>query len=105
MQIGMIGLGKMGANMVRRLQRGGHQCIVFDRNEESVKDTAKKGAVGATSLEDFVAKLEPPRVAWLMVPAAAVDGTLHALGAQMQNGDIIVDGGNSYYIDDIRRAE
>ena len=105
MQIGMIGLGRMGANMVRRLQRGGHQCVVFDRNEDSVKDSAKEGAVGATSLDDFVAKLESPRVAWLMVPAAAVDDTLHALGAQMQNGDIIVDGGNSYYIDDIRRAE
>jgi 6-phosphogluconate dehydrogenase len=105
MQIGMIGLGRMGANMVRRLQRGGHQCVVFDRNEDSVKDSAKEGAIGATSLEDFVAKLEPPRVAWLMVPAAAVDGTLHDLGALVQKGDIIVDGGNSYYIDDIRRAK
>ena len=105
MQIGMIGLGRMGANMVRRLQRGGHQCVVFDRNEKNVKDSAKKGAVGATSIEDFVAKLEPPRVAWLMVPAAAVDGTLRTLGARMQKGDIIVDGGNSYYIDDIRRAK
>src|ERR1035437_7800812 len=105
MQIGMIGLGRMGANMVRRLQRGGHQCVVFDRNEDSVKDSAKEGAVGATSLDDFVAKLESPRVAWLMVPAAAVDDTLRVLGAQMQKGDIIVDGGNSYYIDDIRRAE
>ena len=105
MQVGMIGLGRMGANMVRRLQRGGHQCVVFDRNEDSVKGAAKEGAVGATSLDDFVAKLEPPRVAWLMVPAAAVDDTLRVLGAQMQKGDIIVDGGNSYYIDDIRRAE
>ena len=105
MQIGMIGLGRMGANMVRRLQRGGHQCVVFDRNEDSVKDSAKEGAIGATSLEDFVANLEPPRVAWLMVPAAAVDGTLHDLGALVQKGDIIVDGGNSYYIDDIRRAK
>ena len=95
----------MGANMVRRLQRGGHQCVVFDRNEDSVKDSAKEGAIGATSLEDFVANLEPPRVAWLMVPAAAVDGTLHDLGALVQKGDIIVDGGNSYYIDDIRRAK
>jgi len=102
MQIGMIGLGRMGANMVRRLQRGGHQCVVFDRNEDSVKDSAKEGAIGATSL---VANLEPPRVAWLMVPAAAVDGTLHDLGALVQKGDIIVDGGNSYYIDDIRRAK
>jgi 6-phosphogluconate dehydrogenase len=105
MQIGMIGLGRMGANMVRRLQRGGHQCVVFDRNEDSVKDSAKEGAMGAISLEDFVAKLEPPRVAWLMVPAAAVDGTLDDLGALMQKDDIIVDGGNSHYIDDIRRAK
>ena len=105
MQIGMIGLGRMGANMVRRLLRGGHQCVVFDKNEDSVKDLAKEGAIGATSLEDFVAKLKPPRAAWLMVPAAAVDDTLHGLGAQMQKGDIIVDGGNSYYIDDIRRAK
>jgi len=91
--------------MVGRLQRGGHQCVVFDRNEDSVKDSAKEGATGAISLEDFVAKLEPPRVAWLMVPAAAVDGTLHDLGALLQKDDIIVDGGNSYYIDDIRRAK
>jgi len=91
--------------MVGRLQRGGHQCVVFDRNEDSVKDSAKEGATGAISLEDFVAKLEPPRVAWLMVPAAAVDGTLHDLGTLVQKDDIIVDGGNSYYIDDIRRAK
>ena len=105
MQIGMIGLGRMGANMVRRLQHGGHQCVVFDKNQDNVKDLAKEGATGAASLEDFVAKLKPPRAAWLMVPAAAVDDTLHGLGAQMQKGDIIVDGGNSYYIDDIRRAK
>jgi 6-phosphogluconate dehydrogenase len=105
MQIGMIGLGRMGASMVRRLLRGGHQCVVFDKNEDSVKDSAKEGAIGATSLEDFVAKLKPPRVAWLMVPAAAVDDTLHGFGAQIQKGDIIVDGGNSYYVDDIRRAK
>jgi 6-phosphogluconate dehydrogenase len=105
MQIGMIGLGRMGANMVRRLQHGGHQCVVFDRNQDNVKDLAKEGATGATSLEDFVAKLKPPRAAWLMVPAAAVDETLDGLGAHMQSGDIIIDGGNSYYIDDIRRAQ
>ena len=105
MQIGMIGLGRMGASMVRRLLRGGHQCVVFDKNEDSVKDSAKEGAIGATSLEDFVAKLKPPRAAWLMVPAAAVDDTLHGFGAQIQKGDIIVDGGNSYYVDDIRRAK
>jgi len=105
MQIGMIGLGRMGANMVHRLQRGGHQCVVFDKNQDNVRDLGKEGATGATSLEDFVAKLKPPRAAWLMVPAAAVDDTLHGLSAQMQKGDIIVDGGNSYYIDDIRRAK
>jgi 6-phosphogluconate dehydrogenase len=104
MQIGMIGLGRMGANMVRRLQGGGHQCVVFDKNQDSVKDLAKEGATGAASLEDFVAGLSPPRVAWLMVPAAAVDETLHDLCPHMQRGDIIVDGGNSYYVDDIRRA-
>src|SRR5665213_4439701 len=105
MQIGMIGLGRMGANMVRRLQRGGHQCVVFDKNQDNVRDMGKEGATGTTSLEDFVAKLKPPRAAWLMMPAAAVDDTLHGLCAQMQKDDIIVDGGNSYYIDDIRRAK
>jgi 6-phosphogluconate dehydrogenase len=105
MQIGMIGLGRMGANMVRRLQRGGHQCVVFDKNQDNVRDLAKEGATGAASLEDFASKLNPPRTAWLMVPAAAVDETLHVLCTQMQQGDIVVDGGNSYYIDDIRRAK
>jgi 6-phosphogluconate dehydrogenase len=105
MQIGMIGLGRMGANMVRRLLRGGHQCVVFDMNQDNVRDLAKEGATGTTSLDDFVAKLEPPRAVWLMVPAAAVDATLHSLSAQMREGDIVVDGGNSYYIDDIRRAK
>src|SRR6202162_4023239 len=105
MQIGMIGLGRMGTNMVRRLQRGGHQCVVFDKNQDNVKDLGKEGATGSTSLDDFVAKLKPPRAVWLMVPAAAVEDTLHGLCAQMQKDDIIVDGGNSYYIDDIRRAK
>ena len=105
MQIGMIGLGRMGANMVRRLERGGHQCVVFDQNRGNVETLAKGGAAGAASLEDFVAKLAPPRAAWLMVPAAAVDGTLAGLSALMGKGDMVVDGGNSYYIDDIRRAK
>jgi 6-phosphogluconate dehydrogenase len=105
MQIGMIGLGRMGANMVRRLQHDGHQCVVFDKQQDNVKDLVKEGATGATSIEDFVAKLKPARAAWLMVPAAAVDDTLHGLSAQMQKDDIIIDGGNSYYIDDIRRAK
>ncbi len=105
MQLGMIGLGRMGGNMVRRLQRGGHQCVVFDKNQDNVRSLGKEGATGTASLEDFVAKLKPPRAAWLMVPAAAVDDTLDGLSAQMQNGDIIVDGGNSHYTDDIRRSK
>jgi len=104
MQLGMIGLGRMGANMVRRLMRAGHQCVVFDMNPENVKALAGEGAVGAASLDDFIAKLNPPRAAWLMVPAAVVDNTLRDLAARTQAGDIIIDGGNSYYVDDIRRA-
>jgi len=104
MQIGMIGLGRMGANMVRRLMRGGHECVVFDKSLDSVKELVKEGAAGTVSLEDFASKLKTPRAAWLMVPSAAVDDTLHDLCAQMQPNDIIVDGGNSHYVDDIRRA-
>src|SRR5437879_5549198 len=104
MQLGVIGLGRMGANMVQRLMHGGHECVVFDMKATSVNKLANDGAVGATSLDDFVSKLEPPRVVWLMVPAAAVDKTLHNLAAHMHQGDIIIDGGNSHYIDDIRRA-
>ena len=104
MQLGMIGLGRMGANMVRRLMRAGHQCVVFDMNPENVKALAGEGAVGAASLDDFIAKLKPPRAAWLMVPAAVVDNTLRDLAVRTQAGDIIIDGGNSYYVDDIRRA-
>jgi len=100
----MIGLGRMGANMVRRLMRAGHQCVVFDMNPENVKALAGEGAVGAASLDDFIAKLNPPRAAWLMVPAAVVDNTLRDLAARTQAGDVIIDGGNSYYVDDIRRA-
>jgi 6-phosphogluconate dehydrogenase len=103
MQLGMIGLGRMGANMVRRLTRNGHQCVVFDRSADAVKQLAGEGAVGTSSLDDFVGKLKPPRAAWLMVPAAAVDGTLADLAPKMQKDDTIIDGGNSYYIDDIRR--
>jgi 6-phosphogluconate dehydrogenase len=105
MQLGMIGLGRMGANMVRRLMRAGHQCVVYDLSAEAVQGLAKEGAVGAASLDDFVAKLSKPRAAWIMVPAAAVDQTLADLSARMENGDTIIDGGNSYYIDDIRRAK
>jgi 6-phosphogluconate dehydrogenase (decarboxylating) len=104
MQLGMIGLGRMGANMVRRLMRNGHQCVVFDRNATSVKDLEKEGAVGTSSLDDFVAKLTMPRPVWLMVPAGVVDNMLTELGARLKRGDIIIDGGNSYYIDDIRRS-
>ncbi len=105
MQLGMIGLGRMGANMVRRLMRAGHQCVVFDRSAASVQALAQEGAVAAQSLDDFVAKLKPPRAAWLMVPAAAVDSALQDLASRLQEGDLVIDGGNSYYIDDIRRAK
>ena len=105
MQMGMVGLGRMGANMVRRLLRGGHECVVFDVSAASVKELAKEGAVGASSLDDFAAKLKLPRVAWMMVPAAVVEQTVADLSSRFQRDDIIVDGGNSYYIDDIRRAE
>ncbi len=105
MQMGMVGLGRMGANMVRRLLRGGHECVVFDVSAAAVKELAKDGAIGASSLDDFAAKLKQPRVAWMMVPAAVVEQTVDDLSRRFQRGDIIVDGGNSYYIDDIRRAE
>ena len=105
MQLGMIGLGRMGANMVRRLQRAGHQCVAFDCNLESVKEVAAEGAIAAASIDDFVKKLQKPRAVWLMVPAAVVDSTLAQLAEKLDHGDIVIDGGNSYYIDDIRRAE
>jgi 6-phosphogluconate dehydrogenase len=105
MQMGMIGLGRMGANMVRRLLRGGHQCVVFDVSPDAVKALAKEGAIGASSLDDFKAKLQKPRVAWMMVPAAVVEKTLTDLSARFEPGDILVDGGNSYYVDDLRRAK
>jgi 6-phosphogluconate dehydrogenase len=105
MQLGMIGLGRMGANIVRRLERGGHQCVVFDKSTAAMNDLAAEGATPAASFDEFVSKLTPPRAAWLMVPAAAVDGLVEELAGRMQSGDILIDGGNSYYIDDIRRAK
>ncbi|MBX3277174.1 MAG: decarboxylating 6-phosphogluconate dehydrogenase [Acidobacteria bacterium] len=104
MQLGMIGLGRMGANMVRRLMRNGHECVVFDMSAASVAQLASEGATGAESLSDFIGKLKPPRAVWLMVPAGVVDRALHDLAAHLESGDIVIDGGNSYYIDDIRRA-
>ncbi|SLM48736.1 6-phosphogluconate dehydrogenase, decarboxylating [Nitrospira japonica] len=105
MQLGMIGLGRMGANMVRRLLRGGHQCVVFDRSPKTVEELARDKAVGASSLADLVKKLHKPRAIWLMVPAAAVDQTIADLLPHLEAEDILIDGGNSYYIDDIRRAK
>ena len=105
MQLGMIGLGRMGANMVRGLRKGGHQCVVFDVSPKSVQDLAAEGATGGTSLADFVKKLAKPRAVWLMVPAAVVDKSIADLLPLLEPGDTIIDGGNSYYIDDIRRAE
>src|SRR6266436_4269679 len=105
MQLGMIGLGRMGANMVRRLIKDGHQCVVFDRSADAVKDLVKENAVGATSLADFVKKLNQPRAVWLMVPAAVVDKAIADLSPLLEAGDILIDGGNSYYVDDIRRAK
>jgi 6-phosphogluconate dehydrogenase len=105
MQLGMIGLGRMGANMVRRLIKGGHQCVVFDMSPKAVQELVQEKAVGASSLADFVKKLEKPRAVWLMVPAAVVDKTIADLVPALERGDILIDGGNSYYIDDIRRAK
>jgi len=105
MQLGMIGLGRMGANMVRRLIKKGHDCVVFDRSREAVDQLVKEKAVGASSLADFVKKLDSPRVVWLMVPAAVVDETIKDLLPLLEAQDILIDGGNSYYIDDIRRAK
>ena len=105
MQIGMIGLGRMGANMVRRLLTGGHQCAVFDRSPKAVQELVDEKAVGSSSLADFVQKLAKPRVVWLMVPAAVVDQTIGDLLPHLERDDILIDGGNSYYIDDIRRAK
>ena len=105
MQLGMIGLGRMGANMVRRLMRDGHQCVVHDRNAEAIQTLVSEGAVGAASLAEFINKLDQPRAVWLMVPAAVVDSALKDLELLLAPGDIVIDGGNSYYVDDIRRAQ
>ncbi len=105
MQLGMIGLGRMGANMVRRLINKGHNCVVFDRSPQAVNELVKDKATGASSLADLVKKLAKPRAIWLMVPAAVVDQTIADLLPQLEAGDILIDGGNSYYIDDIRRAK
>jgi len=105
MQLGMVGLGRMGANMVRRLLKGGHECVVFDMSPAAVTELAKENAVGAASLVDLVKKLEKPRAVWLMVPAAVVDKTIADVLPALEPDDTLIDGGNSYYIDDIRRAK
>jgi len=105
MQLGMIGLGRMGANMVRRLLKGGHDCVVFDMSPDAVSEMTRERATGSSSLAELVTKLEKPRAVWLMVPAAVVDKTIADLLPSLEPGDILIDGGNSYYIDDIRRAK
>lgn len=104
MQIGMIGLGRMGANMVRRLLKGGHQCVVFDKSPDAIMQLAQEGAIGAADFEDLARKIARPRALWLMVPAAVVDTTISELIPYLESDDILIDGGNSYYVDDIRRA-
>src|SRR5215472_14781780 len=106
MQLGMVGLGRMGGNMVRRLMRGGHQCVVSDLSPQNVAELSKEGATGSASLDDFVAKLVKPRAAWIMVPAGEpTEQTVNALAARFEAGDTIIDGGNSYFKDDVRRSQ
>ena len=104
MEIGMIGLGRMGINMVRRLQKAGHHCVVYDINAEAVQTLTKEGALGATSIQDFTQKLKEPRAIWMMVPAAVVDSTLKSLIPYLKADDAVIDGGNSHYHDDIGRT-
>ena len=104
MQLGMIGLGRMGSNMVQRLLKAGHACVVYDAHPEAAKNLAAQGAQATTSLADFAAQLKPPRAVWMMVPAAVVDSVLASLLPVLAKGDIVIDGGNSYYHDDLRRA-
>ena|ERR1700724_2722664 len=105
MQLGMIGLGRMGANMVRRLINGGHSCVVFDRSPQAVSELVKDKAIGAASLAELASKLAKPRAVWLIVPVAVVDDIITELVPHLEAGDILIDGGNSYYVDDIRRAK
>ncbi len=105
MQIGMIGLGRMGSNMVRRLMKGGHTCVVYDRNVEAVQTLTKEGATGTSTVDQLASQLKPPRAVWLMVPAAVVESSISELSGKLQQDDVVIDGGNSYYIDDIRRSK
>src|SRR4051795_9906379 len=106
MQLGMVGLGRMGANIVRRLTKAGHDCVVYDVNADAVKELSGEGATGTGSLEEFVQALTAPRAAWVMVPAGDItEGTVNDLASHMQSDDVIIDGGNTYYRDDIRRAK
>src|SRR6266852_496209 len=104
MQLGMVGLGRMGGNMVRRLLKGGHLCVVYNRSKKPVEELVREGATGVAGLRDLVKKLEKPRGIWLMVPAASVEETISGLVTYLDGDDILIDGGNSYYVDDIRRA-